>query len=145
MSADYLAAESPIIARLRDKVPGLAHVGGWSEGQTILSGTKGTPAGLVLFTGDKIPDSQRYAAVTEQTWCVYVVVREPSTAATQSAARAQAGPLIAQVIGALQGFVPLQGFQECRVAGGVQALYYDGGAAAFRIPFRLIGAMTAVL
>ena len=119
-------------------IPDFKRVAGWANAKSVLEATAVTPAALVVYLGDKVSEeAPRYATRLVQTWAVVVAVRSPASASSQDDSRSLAGPLITQVIGALQGFTPADGYQWLRFADGVRATYYEGGAAAFLVPFKV--------
>jgi len=109
--ADWLEAEEPIIARLRDKVPGARTVIGMSEFSRAHI-EQNAPAVVVMYDGDRLPDSagEGQAVLAAQRWVVIVGVRNVRDAAAGGAARREAGPLLTAVIKALSGWAPGQMF-----------------------------------
>ena len=132
---NYFAAEDAIIERIEQNVPDLKKVSGWVDLDSAFEASAATPAAVVVYLGDRTPDSGQAAALVEQKWCVALTVRAPQTAATQKAAREQAGTLITQIVKCLHGWSPAARHSEMVLSGGVQVRFYRGGIAVFGIPF----------
>lgn len=107
---DYLAAEALLLARLSDQVPGVKAVLAAADLEGVEEAKQVTPALHLVFGGYR-PLRQGQGAggrlvETEQTWWVVVAVKNLRTAKTGTDARAEAGPLLAAVLGALLGWKP---------------------------------------
>lgn len=105
---NYLAAAQLIIDRLKDQVDALATVSDWSEYATLDEATFNSPAAYVLFLGYRPTQEHSDGSVqqTEQLWGVVVAVRNARQARAKSGVREDAGPLMASVMAALQGWRP---------------------------------------
>lgn len=104
---DFLALEPLIVARLRAALPAHVHVLAARDLAGLTEGTQPTPAVHVLYRGYR--PGRATAAMWEeldQIWLTVVAVRNASTLGTAEALRADAGPLMGAVIGALGAWVP---------------------------------------
>lgn len=118
---DYLAAGSLIEARIRDKAPGLKRVEGvgdltaWleddAEFEKQISGK--LPAAFVGYDGDVLGDMTGEGSdhVAAQRWLVVLAVGNYRRADTAKGVVSDAGPLLAQLMAALNGWRPA-GFTE---------------------------------
>lgn len=104
-SANALWAGPVIVARLIDQVPALRQVLLLDELDRSTNGPRQVPAALVLLDR-MIPnaDPQRAQALVQQDWLVALAVRSAATEADRNSA--QIGPLVPQVVKALNGWVP---------------------------------------
>ncbi|MBF0368581.1 MAG: hypothetical protein HQL52_03900 [Magnetococcales bacterium] len=105
--SDFLAAEKPILQRLKEEIPG-AHVlpmgdlGGLQERGQV------TPAIYlsIVTTTPKNTRTPHSGQLMRQVWAVTVVARSYRDVKGGSGAREQAGPLIHQVITTLSSWAP---------------------------------------
>lgn len=135
MTDNYFAAENAIIDRLENNVPDLKRVVGWTDLDNAFEASAAVPAAVVIYLGDRVPDSAQSAAIIEQRWCIALTVRAPTTQTTQAKAREQAGKLLTQIAKSLHGWSPAARHSEMTLSGGVQARFYRGGIAVFGITF----------
>lgn len=135
MTESHFAAEPAIIQRLTDQVSGLVKIGSWSDLESAGVGAAATPAALVVYRGEDVPESLPSAAMVEQKWQVVLVVRAPATQLTHSEARAQAGTLVTDIIAAIHGWSPAPRHTPMAFSGGIDVRYGPGGEALFLIDF----------
>jgi hypothetical protein len=130
MVDDYLAAEAPIIARLKALVPALRAVAGAPE----IVVPPQVPSALVIYDGDTIPQGPGGQAgngalqVVRQRWMVVLIVHNLRYAAEGAEARLTAGPLLIEVMRALAGWPPLPELRPMRRVQGPEVDYRDGVA-----------------
>lgn len=99
---NFLALEPLIIARLREVLPAHVYVLSAAELANVAESTQPTPAVHVLYTGARPTEAEQPGFLTfEQTWLTVVAGRNVSDTTSGEAARADAGPLAMQVLGAL--------------------------------------------
>ncbi len=104
-SANALWAGAAIVARLQAQVPALRQVLALDELDSKV-GPKQFPAALVLLDR-MVPvqsEGQRSRSVVRQDWLVALAVRAAGVDTDRNAA--QIGPLIPQVVTALNGWIP---------------------------------------
>ncbi len=103
MSPDnFLAAESLLIARLRDVLPTDVHVLSAADLSGVADTQQPTPAVHVIYTGYQVADTRTGAAAAiDQQWLTIVVTRNVADIEQGFHARQAAGPLAAQVMDAL--------------------------------------------
>ena len=123
MIEDYLAAGPLIEARIRDKVGGIKRIEGvgdltaWLEDEAEfekqISGK--LPAAFVGYDGDVIGAmaGDGFAHVAAQRWLVVLAVGNYRRADTAKGVVEAAGPLLAQLMAALNGWKP-EGFSELK-------------------------------
>lgn len=126
---NFLSAEPLIVARLEAKVPGVkvfsaADLAGVAEAKQT------TPALHVLFSGYR-PTRQQEGShgriqEGEQTWFVVAAVRNLRSPQTGEHAREEAGPVLATVLAALQGWKPSTGHGPLELAPGARAGFKNG-------------------
>lgn len=125
---DFLALEAPLIARLREHLPGSVHVLGRHDLGAITEGAQPTPAVHVLYRGYR-PRQSDTAMIEEfdLLWLTVVAVRNAATLDSGAAARADAGPLMSAVIEVLGPWVPpLPGYQSMHLADAPDVGYQAG-------------------
>jgi hypothetical protein len=104
-AANALWAGPVIVARLLDQVPDLRAVLLLDEIDPKLNAPKQMPAAVVLLDRmSPATDTQRHQTLVQQDWMVALAVRSAARDADRNSA--QVGPLIPQVVKALQGWVP---------------------------------------
>lgn len=103
--ADYLSAGALIIARLKDRVPGLRQVLPATALSTLTETGAQSPAAFVLYDGDRLGDSAMAGRqrVIHQRWLVVLAVRNATQGDGGKAMQDVAGPLISEILGVLQG------------------------------------------
>lgn len=114
MLADWLCLEPLIKTRLADVVDDSGNpvrVFSAADLEGVRAATQHTPAIHVLFDRYQLAEQQGKGLVQawDQIWSVIVVVRNVRRAATGEASRADAGPIIGQVLARLQGWLPNDG------------------------------------
>ena len=103
---NFLALEPHLVARVKAAVAGLSpavHVLTAAELADVKESAQPTPAVHIIYGGYSVAEDLRTAWRLAHTWYAVVVVRHVGTQRTGAAARAVAGPLLAQVMGALAG------------------------------------------
>ena len=102
-AANALWAGAAIQARLVDQVPALREVLLLDEIDPKINGPRQMPAAVVLLDRmSPTADAQRHQALVQQDWIVALAVRSAARDADRNSA--QAGPLIPQIVKALQGW-----------------------------------------
>lgn len=126
MIDDLFAPERAMVERLNDQIKTvptrrakeLRDLGGDGKPQS-------TPAIFVLLGRTQTTARDTTTQMTLQLVAV-IVTRDVSGAAGGSGARDAAGPLAMQVIGALHGWRPCDGFDHLRLSGSDAPLLFDG-------------------
>lgn len=123
---NYFEPEAAIVARLQAEVPGIIKIYTPFDLQGVVEGSQASPALHVVYSGDGVggasPGPQAGAGtakIVDQRWLVVLAVR---TAAAQlqdtTEIRTKAGELIPRILGALQGWQPVQWMRPlARVSG----------------------------
>jgi len=108
MITNWLGAGSLIVARLRDKVPALAHVTTLSSLAELESLTVHSPTAFVIWQGDNLGDTSArgYAQMVVQQWMVVIAVRSARDVDTGAGILDLAGVLVTDVLRALMGWQP---------------------------------------
>ncbi len=144
---DYFAAEKAIVDRLTAQVPGIVKIYTPFDLQGVIEASQASPALHVVYSGDVVggtgPGQQAGAGaskIVDQRWLVVLAVR---TAAAQlqdtTDIRTKAGALIPSVLGALQGWAPVQWMRPlARISGPTAG--YSSSFAYF--PFLFEGRVT---
>lgn len=137
MLTDYLAAEQPIIERLREHVPGLREVKSIMDVGAATAHSQVTPAAHVVYDGDRLQDTagRGQSAMTSQRWIVIVLARSARGAASGAGARDLAGPLMIDVISALSGFTPTSFHRPLERVNAPRPSYHPGGLGLFPLAF----------
>lgn len=136
MSEDFLAPESLIRARIKDRVPGVAAIYHAADAAGLQEQAQRTPAVHVLYGGAS-PQAARndHAAVRiRQTWTLVVAVRQ-SNPTDPSQARGTAGQIISAIIAALQGWRPSDDFSPLTLTTSPVRQDYGGGFAYLPLAF----------
>ncbi len=95
---DYLAAEPLIVARLEDQIPDVTIRSTW--GMPKFQEAPDTPPAILLVLENDTPGEMTIdggAQLVHQTWTCVVLVSDAAN---------EAGPLLSQVIQAMNGWVP---------------------------------------
>lgn len=136
---DYLAAESAIVAQLKDRVANV-HILSAAELAGVPQKGQVTPAVHVIYGGDQVPTASAdrgYSGKPQkvlQKWLAVIAVRNAGSQVTGEKQREQAGPIISQVIAALAGFEAGKGFGPMmRINAPAPA--YNGTFAYFPLQF----------
>lgn len=115
---DWFAAEAPIVARLREQVPGLALVEGVRDVGEVTDSMlqRSLPAAVVMYYGDAEiePVEDSAGEVVTQHWLVMLYTASARTPTTGADARAEAGALIPAIRAALAGWRPGPDFAPLR-------------------------------
>ena len=128
---NYFAAEQAIVDRLKAEVPGIMKVYTPFDLQGVVESSQASPALHVVYSGDVVggtnpgPQAGAGAAkVVDQRWLVVLAVR---TAAAQlqdtSEIRTKAGVIVPAILGALQGWQPVQWMRPLARVSGPTAGY----------------------
>ena len=144
---NYFAAEQAIVDRLKAEVPGIMKVYTPFDLQGVVESSQASPALHVVYSGDVVgstnpgPQAGAGAAkVVDQRWLVVLAVR---TAAAQlqdtSEIRTKAGVIVPAILGALQGWQPVQWMRPLARVGGPTAGYSSSFAY---FPFLFEGRVT---
>jgi len=133
---NYLGAEPLLIARLQAQVPGVKAVLSAADLAGVAESKQQTPALHVLFRGYRPTRTSGEGRVqeTEQTWQVVVAVKNLRSPQTGEHAREEAGPLLAAVLAALQGWRPSAEHTPLTLAAGA-APGFSRGYAYFPVAF----------
>lgn len=110
---NYLAAESLILSRLKDRIAGVpqrdiaaaADLADVTEKQQRPKAIYVQYFDDALVAGDKGKTFAGQAVAVDQLWLVVVMVRNVSDT-SGSQAREDAGPIVLEVLRSLQGFIP---------------------------------------
>lgn len=108
-SNNWLALEPHLEQLLRSAVAGASpavHVLTAAELGDVKESAQKTPAVHLIYGGYRVAEDLGTAWRLQHTWYAVVVVRNVATQRTGKAARQDAGPLVAQVVGALIGANP---------------------------------------
>lgn len=103
---NFLALEPHLVAAVKAAVAGLSpavHVLTAGDLAGIKESAQRTPAVHVIYGGYSVAEDLATAWRLQHTWYAVVVVRHVADQRSGAAARAAAGPLMAQVVGALAG------------------------------------------
>lgn len=105
-SNNWLALEPHIVQLVQQAVAGMkpaVHVLTSADLADVKEGAQKTPAVHLIYGGYRIAEDLGTAWSLSHKWYVVVVVRNVATQRSGQAARQSAGPLVAQVVGALIG------------------------------------------
>ncbi len=108
MLADYLSLSPLIIARIGAAVSGIAAVLPARDLAALNELALQSPSVFVVYDGDALAESggRGQAQVVRQRWIVVLAVRNATQGDGGAAQTAQAGPLLSDLISALQGWQP---------------------------------------
>ena len=124
--ANYFEPETAIVARLTAEVVGITRIYTPFDLQGVVEASQASPALHVVYSGDVVggtgtgPQAGAGSSkIVDQRWLVVLAVR---TAAAQlqdtTEIRTKAGELIPRILGALQGWQPVQWMRPlARVSG----------------------------
>jgi hypothetical protein len=138
---DYLFLEDLFIERIRNEVTGLADVKGIPDLQVLDDQTQNSPTVYVVYLGDGVvpgPEGQgglKKVQVTKQYWAVVLSVQTADAGNDGEAARREAGPLLGQLMVALQGWKPANDVDALSRAERQALAAYKNGAFYFPIVF----------
>jgi len=127
---DFMALEPLILDRLRATLPAYVHVLGARDLAGLTEGTQPTPAVHVLYrTYRPVRAAAAMWEELDQYWLTVLAVRNVGTLQTGEAMRAEVGPLMGAVIGALGAWVPdLPGYKSLHLEAAPEAGYRTGFA-----------------
>lgn len=139
MPEDYLQIEQPLIDRLKAET-GINTVMGWAEAGEIEDLKKApAPSLAVIYLGDRSAGAGRQSSgrqIVRQVWGVGILVRNVRDTKRGTAARSEAGPLMTQVINALNGWRPdLEGVGEFERDVDTTDIAYDAGTMLVNLAF----------
>lgn len=137
---DFLAAGPVLIDRLKAELLPSAFVLSAKDLSGVKEAAQQAPAVHVIYTAYAPKQGVNGAwSGIEQTWLTVVVVRNVVSLTTAAAPMAEAGPLMAGVIGALSLWVPpgLADFQGIHLKPSPPAGYTRAGFAYFPIAWGL--------
>jgi hypothetical protein len=103
---NFMALESHLVELVRLAVAGMSpavHVLTAAELGDVKESAQRTPAVHVIYGGYSVAEDLGTAWRLEHTWYAVAAVRNVGAQRTGAAARAEAGPLVVRVIGALAG------------------------------------------
>ncbi|WP_155644028.1 hypothetical protein [Burkholderia cepacia] len=141
VSEDLFFAEQLLIDAVRDGVPDLVRVGGYTDLPTTIETAGATPAAFIVYEGSgKSRQAVPGAAHMAQYWTVAVLVRKADGKGGEQ--RALAGPLLSQIGHTLIG-KRLPGCRPLSLLQGPSVAYYPGGQAVFYLTFELAGPFLA--
>lgn len=127
---NYLAAEAPIIDKIRAAMPELVGVFAPSDLAGVTEGQQLTPAVHVVYYGDRVVEGSGRSydgavQTVDQLWYAILVVRN-SKQVPQAIVRQDAGPLAHKLLKSLQGFAPTQAHSPLRRVDGVPPGFKNG-------------------
>lgn len=105
-SNNFLALEPLLVAAIKAAVAGISpavHVLTAADLADVKESAQRTPAVHIIYGGYSVAEDLATAWHLAHTWYAVVAVRNAATQRSGAAARASAGPLVAQVMGALAG------------------------------------------
>lgn len=144
MIDDYLVAEDLLINHLMAQVSSFKTVLGAADLSGVAENKQITPAGHVVYGGDRLgSDAGRHESqFVYQKWLVVIAVKNVRDQKTGAGARREAGPLITASLKALQGWSPGDEFQPLKRVGAPSPHFSPGGYAYFPLAFetRIIAA-----
>ncbi|MDH5757896.1 MAG: hypothetical protein OEZ55_14655 [Nitrospinota bacterium] len=125
MPYDYFTAQQAIASRLMEQIPSLQSAIGSGRG---LDPAIRRPAAAVFHEGHEPLGRGVGQSLFRQKWKVTLVV-DSANDRHGSVARAMAGPLISQIITALDGWIPAEGHSPLAALSGGAEEYQDGVAS----------------
>lgn len=142
-AAHFLALEQILIERLRALLPAHVHVLSAADLAAVTEATQSTPAVHVLYRNYR-PGTPKPAGRVETTqdWLTVVAVRNLRSLASGDQVRDAAGPLLAQVVDALDRYQPGAGFGSLALADAPPA-GYSAGHGYFPLGWRVSVKLTA--
>ena len=108
MLSNYLAISPLIIARIRAEVPAIVDVLPAQDLATLTESTLRTPSAFVIYDGDNLGDTagRGQAQGVKQRWLIVLAIRNARQNDGGAGLAADAGPLISDLLTALQGWQP---------------------------------------
>ncbi len=130
---NVLSAEDLLLDRLGAKLPPEVHVLTSAELEGAANGNHPTPAAFVVFDGYTPAEATPNSSAQKQTqrWVVISAVRNVALARSGRAARQEAGRMVSQVIGALQGHRLSHEHSVLQMATAPRPIYRNGLAYLF--------------
>lgn len=142
-AAHFLALEQILIDRLREVLPPNVHVLSAADLAAATEATQPTPAVHVLYRTYRRGNPKPAGRVeTVQDWLTVVAVRNLRSLGNGEQARDEAGPLLAQVIDALDRYQPGAGYGSLALADAPPA-GYRAGHGYFPLGWRVSMKLTA--
>ena len=124
---DYFGAEQAIVDRLRAALPELKEIYTPFSIADMLEASQASPSAHVIYAGDKPqldPAGRGSTNMVSQQWLVVLAVRSAKAQLQQTKEiRGQAGILVPKVLGALQGWAPVEWMRPLSRVGGPPAGY----------------------
>lgn len=126
-SANFLALEPILVARLREFLPSTVHVLAAKDLVGISEAVQPTPAVHVLYRGYRRGEPKPALRVElAQIWWTVIAVRNVRDVGAGTDVRAEAGPLITATIAALDRYQPGAGFESLHLDNAPDAGYRAG-------------------
>lgn len=138
---DYLFLEDLFIKHIRGQVTGLADVKGLPDLQALEDQAKNTPEAYVIYLGDGVVQGAaghgglKKVQVVKQFWAVVLGIQTADATNAGEAARREAGPLLGQLMVALQGAKLADDVEPLARAERQAPVAYDNGTFYFPIVF----------
>jgi hypothetical protein len=130
---DYLALEEPLIERVRACCAaelGLRAVQGVADLEGVIAAGQRLPAVYVLYAGERVPAGEQShrggVAHVDQRWYVVLALRNVRDTQHGSAWRRDAGPMLAALNAALQGWRAAPEFQPLQKTSAPAPMYTAG-------------------
>ncbi|HTF96502.1 MAG TPA: hypothetical protein VL995_10240 [Cellvibrio sp.] len=130
---DYLFLEDLFIQHIRNEVTGLVDVKGLPDLQVLEDQTQASPMVYVIYLGDGVlPGPQGHGGmkkvqVVKQYWAFVLSVQTADAVNDGEAARREAGPILGNLMVALQGWKPADDVDPmARAERSAPVVYRDG-------------------
>lgn len=123
---DYFSAEQVIVAQLRAALPEVKEIYTPFSVADMLEASQASPCIHVIYAGDRpvVDASNRPTAFVDQSWLIVLAVRSAKAQLQQTKEiRGQAGILVPKILGALQGWAPVEWMRPLSRVGGPPAGY----------------------
>jgi hypothetical protein len=127
---DYFLAEPAIVARLKERVQGVKEFYTPFSLADMVESSQASPAIHVIYGGDVIPGGrdnqvgQGTMRTLDQRWLIVLAVRTAKAQLQNTfEIRALAGRIVPQVLGALQGWAPVEWMRPLGRVSGPPAGY----------------------
>lgn len=139
----FLALEQILVERLRAALPPHVYVLSAADLAAVSEATQSTPAVHVLYRGYRRGEPKPAMRVeVVQDWLTVVAVRNVRNVASGTQVRDAAGPLLTQVVDALDRYQPGAGFGSLTLADA-PAAGYSAGHGYFPLGWRVSVKLTA--
>jgi hypothetical protein len=140
--SDFFAAELPLLERLKAKVPTAATVVSGVDMAGLQKMPFALPAIYVMFNEYRVTQQQILTGKVqvEEVWLIVVAARNLVTAQTGLTARQEAGPLLAQIIQAISGWMPEDSLYESpfKLIQGAPRWWYHDGLLHYPLAFSIL-------